>query len=516
MIWLIAKKDFLLNLLSARLVIGFLLCLVIIPFTVIVSVDNYLNQVQVYRVEQEKAEKEYKEVRVWSMLRPTVIQEPAVLSIFSNGISGNLGNKSKIYLTEYPLFPSGHVISRDNPLLNAFFSIDFSKVIAILISLIALVFSYDAITREREDGTMKQSLTGNVSRITFLFGKISGLSITLLPIPVFCYLLACLIVLLNPEITISASDWKGILLLFLTSIVYMMAFILIGLLISALVSRSSSSIILSLLCWIWFLFLLPNISTYLSQSIVKIPLYDNVQNTMRELDKDFKKDYFEACDRIQKDLNLDDIWRWNSNGYEDGMREMCGISKEVALYEQRKSIWETPVRQDYADKKWAVQRNYLDELIRQQQWQQRIAWLSPSELFGQVTDILCKTDMHSFLKYLENLRNFRETFFRYYADKKLFESIPYFTAQPLDDMFSETDVEKMGGRQTIWKLLEEKNMGNEMFPFLDTDDVPRYIPQPVTLATMLNDAMGRLTALLGLIVALLLATIVAFMKYDVR
>ena len=41
MIWLIAKKDFLLNLLSVRFIIGFVLCLLVIPFTVIVSVENY-------------------------------------------------------------------------------------------------------------------------------------------------------------------------------------------------------------------------------------------------------------------------------------------------------------------------------------------------------------------------------------------------------------------------------------------------------------------------------------------
>ena len=54
MIWLIAKKDFLLNLLSVRFIIGFVLCLLVIPFTVIVSVENYQNQVRVFKIEQAK------------------------------------------------------------------------------------------------------------------------------------------------------------------------------------------------------------------------------------------------------------------------------------------------------------------------------------------------------------------------------------------------------------------------------------------------------------------------------
>ena len=514
MVWLIAKKDFLLNLISARFIIGFLLCLVIIPFTVVVSVDNYLSQMQVYKVEQEKAEKEFKEIRVWSMLRPTIVKEPDVLSIFSSGISDNLGNQSKLQLSEYPLFPTGHVATRDNPLLNAFFSIDFSKVIAILISLIALVFSYDAITREREEGTLKQSLTGNVSRITFLFGKLTGLLITLLPILLFCYMLACLIILVNPEISISTTDWGGILLLFLTSIIYMMVFILIGMLISSLVARSSTSIILNLLCWIWFLFLLPNISTYLSQSIIKTPLYDNVQSAMNELDKEFGKEYGKEDTRIMKELNLDGKSYWNYSGYGDGMKEMAGITKEVALYEQGMAIWEFLAMQRYADKKWAVQQNYLDELVRQQKWQQWIAWLSPSELFRQTTETLSRTNMQVFLKYMESVRNYRETFIRYYTDKKLFESFAYFTGHPFESLYSKEEVDNTDGG--LWKLMGKKEISNQMFPYLNTDDVPRYVSQPVTLNTIISGAMGRLTALFALMVALLLATIVAFMKYDVR
>ena len=188
MIWLIAKKDFLLNLLSVRFIIGFVLCLVIIPFTMIVSVDDYQNQVRIYEIEQKSADDGMKFSRVWSAVRPTVVTKPEPLSIFSNGIMNNVGNKIKVALENYPLFPTGHTNTRDNPLLNAFFSIDFSRVIAILISLIALVFAYDSITREREDGTMKLSFTSQVSRISFLFGKLSGLLLTLLPILFFCYL----------------------------------------------------------------------------------------------------------------------------------------------------------------------------------------------------------------------------------------------------------------------------------------------------------------------------------------
>lgn len=511
MIWLIAKKDFLLNLLSVRFIIGFVLCLLVIPFTIIVSVDNYENQVRVYKIEQAQADKEMKESRVWSHVRPTIVQEPEPLSIFSTGIISNIGNKVKIAFWEYPLFPEGHTLTRDNPLLNAFFSIDFSKVIAILISLLALVFSYDAITREREDGTMKLTFTGQVSRISFLMGKLLGLLLTLLPILLFCYLLACLVIVVNPGVSFSVSDWGGLLLLLLTSVIYMLVFLLLGMFISSRVTHSSSSIIISLLCWIWFLFLMPNIATYLAQSISKAPLYDNVQIAMDEYDRTYYKEYKEEWGRIGQRLNIERMEYFNYSQPDNERYILSGGSRNVPIFHQQLQIWATPVMLNNADKKWALQRNYLDGLVRQQQLQQAIAWLSPSELFAQTTEALCRTDANSFLKYMESLRNYRETVITFFKDNKLFESISYFTPEPLEDFPTQAELDS--GDSEAWKKYER---GYSEFPKVDTSGLPRYIPQNQSLSVALGDALGRLCALLGLAIVLLVGTIVSFMKYDVR
>lgn len=511
MIWLIAKKDFLLNLLSVRFIIGFVLCLLVIPFTVIVSVDNYQNQERIFKIEQAKADKEMKESRVWSAVRPTVIQVPEPLSIFSTGIISDVGNKVKVSFWDYPLFPEGHTLTRDNPFLNAFFSIDFSKVIAILISLLALVFSYDAITREREDGTMKLTFTGEVSRISFLIGKLLGLLLTLLPILLFCYLLACLIIVVNPEISFSASDWGGLILLLLASVIYMMVFLLLGMFISSRVTHSSSSIIISLLCWIWFLFLMPNIATYMAQSISKAPLYDNVQATMQNYDDTYWKEYSEEWPRASQRIGMKYLNYNNCSG--DGVEylELAGGPKETPLFHQQMQIWATPLMLDNADKKWALQRNYLDGLVCQQRLQQAIAWLSPSELFDQTTDALCHTDAGSFLKYMESIRKYRENVITYFKDHKLFESTSYFTGQSVDEFPTQAELDS--GDETARKKYDRNN---SEFPYLDTSGVPRYVPQEVTISATLGTALGRLCAMLGLAIVLLIGTIVSFMKYDVR
>jgi len=515
MIWTIAKKDFLLNLISARFVIGFMLCLVVIPFTLVVSVDHYRNRVQVHQVYEKEAADAQKDIRVYSYVRPEIVIPPQPLGIFSSGIGNNTGNRVKIQLGEYPLFPEGHVATRDNPLLNAFFSIDFATVIAILMSLLALVFSYDVFTREREDGTLRAALANDISRTAFLAGKMLGIAVTLLPVLLFCFLLGVLVVALSPAVHFGAAEWGGVALLFISALIYMAVFILLGMFISTRAQRSSTSIVVSLLCWIWFLFLMPNIASYLSQSFVKTEMYDNVQFALKDLDKEFWKDNREKSEDIKKELGVYDMSYWNQSSGDDGELIITGVERALMEYHRRLNEWGEPARIDYADKKWAVQRHYLDELIRQQQWQQWIACLSPSEIFRQATDGLCRTDMHSFLKYMESVRDFRETFIRYYTDKKRFESIAYFTAEPLENMMTEAEMENMGWEK-CYEMMQKKGIFNENFPFLNTDDVPRYLSQPATTAAMLNEAASRLTALLGLAVMLLLASIAAFMKYNIR
>lgn len=516
MIGLIAKKDFLLNLLSVRFIIGFVLCLVIIPFTIIVSMDDYLAKQSTYEIESKQAIDELNEHRVWSAVRPTVITKPEPLSVFSNGISGNLGNRVKIAFDTYPLFPTGHAVTQDNPLLNAFFSIDFSRVVAILISLIALVFAYDTITREREDGTMKLSLTGQVSRISFLFGKLLGLILTLLPILLFCYLLACLIIILNPAISFSATDWGSIALMFLISLFYMLIFILLGMLISSLVKQSSSSIILSLLCWVWFLFLMPNISTYLSQSIAKTPLYDNVEVAISEYEKEFYKEYRDKEKQIKEGMG-GDVWMafWNSSGGEDGYREFSGTFKESVEFLQEMGLWVWPTTLDYADKKWTLQRDYLDKMVDQQRLQQTIAFFSPSEIFRQTTEILCHTSVGDFMKYMESVRNYRETVIRYFADNKLYESLRYFTVQTWEQFPSQKEFDKStGGIDDVFSVL--RKIPADTYEPLNLENLPRFEPRRITVFTLFADALGRMAVMIGLGVLLLLGTILSFMRYDVR
>ena len=86
-VWIFARKEFLLNVRSSRFVVGLLLCLVIVLFTMIVSVSDYQIQKEVCEAEARQAGEEMRSCLVWSKVSPKLVREPEPLSLLSRGIT---------------------------------------------------------------------------------------------------------------------------------------------------------------------------------------------------------------------------------------------------------------------------------------------------------------------------------------------------------------------------------------------------------------------------------------------
>ncbi len=531
MIWHIAKKDFLLNIISVRFIIGFLLCLLIIPFTIIVNIDDYKNQLRIYQTDRAEAEKNLKEVRVYSGLRPEIVKPPEPLGIFCKGISGNMGDKVKTNFGEKPLFPQGEASLRDNPFLNSFLSIDFVSVISILISLLALVFSYDLFTREREDGTLKLNMSKGISRSTFMAGKILGVFITLVPILVFCYLLSFLIILLSRDVAFSAGEWMNILVLFIVSLFFMVTFVLIGTAISSLVRYSSTSIVICLLSWVWFVFLVPATINYGVESFVETELYENVRYALGEIERQYWDVHSEKSNEIREEEGLQRRSWWNADGGDDGYFETSGTPLEVMEFERKLRAWSEPVRIEYADRKWAVQKEYLDGLIRQSRWQQYLAWLSPSLIFEQISAGLCQTDMNAFLDFMNEVHTYREILIEHFIKNGWFDSFRYITAQPVDQIVTFEEYNRISSYimqlmdqittiEEFERISESANIpdcwSNNNNPALDLSDIPMFSYQAAGLPDLINQGLLRMITLLAGCIVLFVLTQWSFNKYDIR
>ena len=534
MILNIAFKEFYNNLLTARFTIGFIMCLFLIPFSLVVNLKDYREQLKGYEIERVKTEKSY-QVRVYSALRPEIVRPPEPLSIFSKGISGNAANKFKIQLDSRESTADGYETGRENPLLMSFFSMDFCTILVFILSLFAMLFTYDACSGERESGTLKLVFANPVHRWKVLIGKLIGVCLTLLPVIIFCFLLSALIVLLAPQVSFSAGEWLRVALLIPVSIIFFGLFILIGLLFSCCFRASSVCILLCLFVWVISIFIIPNMANSLAKSLVAAPDNEDIVTVNLQLNREMGKKIAEHSQSIRKQVGSD-FFYWSGNGGEDGYTELAGASRNLMDLNRLYFEFVEPLRIENAEKKGVGEKEFMDKMEAQMKLANRLALLSPTDVFRQVSNTLCRTDDDTRrLLYYESLLRYRDVFIGYLKAKNVFSSYEYFTRQPPETFMSYDEIvrvrsggqfnsaaefiqwqkEHVGDRSPLNKV---PIPGTEItgYPPLELTDMPTFECKSPSMLGVLRQSMGKIAGIICVELVLFFLTFVCFVRYDVR
>jgi ABC-type transport system involved in multi-copper enzyme maturation permease subunit len=527
MILRIALKEWLINILTPRFITGFVLCLLLIPFSIIISINDYKSKMHVYGIEKARAD-EGNKAKAYSDYRPVIVKKPASLSIFSRGISYNVGNRVKVTFGDKPMLTEGKAESRDNPFLNRFFTFDFVSVLVIIMSLMAFLFTYDICTGERESGTLKMMLANPVSRSVILMGKLLGTFLTLVPMLIFSFGLCLLVILLHSEISFSASEWIRIGVMILFSMVFMILFMIIGLFISSRVKHSATSIVICLIVWVIFLFVNPNLAGYSAKSFISVGSSENLEYDINALEKEFQDKSQEFSQKqSQPDWSLVSYF-W---GGDDGFKLIGEATKSLMERERKINEYCEPLRVQYADKKWPFRERYLHELEKQQKLAKYLSFLSPSEIFKESASALCSTNYESHNNFLEQTRNYRESLIDYYLKNKLFGSFSYFTQidpgsfMTADEMINyrsdglcKTLTEFNTKFNGDMKYLTKSDPNSNIFEWkpIDTSGLPQFEYQSLNLMTDISNSLIYIGILFGIGIILFWVSFLSFIKYDVR
>ena len=144
-----------------------------------------------------------------------------------------------------------------SPSLGLFGGIDYLFVVQFLFSLFAVLLSFDAVTREKEAGTLRSILANPVGRAELAAGKLAG-GFAVLGVPLVVAFLAGLLAMAAAGLDLATPDFlvrAGWILA--SSLLYVAAFFLLGLLVSALSRSSYSALVVSLALWLLAVLVLP-------------------------------------------------------------------------------------------------------------------------------------------------------------------------------------------------------------------------------------------------------------------
>lgn len=253
----------LLNFLSYKFSIIIILSVILILVSIFIMYCDYCLALDNYEILRSKSE------------NPPVVIPPTPLSIFAKGLEENL-------CRAYELGFAGRIdISRTQKSVNKLFKLfttpDLLYVVKVILSLSAMLFAFDMVCGEKETGTLRQSLSNGLKRPILILGKwIGGFSSFILPFFI-AVLLGTIFVTLSPMVDMNAQDWAKLGLFLLSSVIYLAVFFSLGLFISCLTHRSSTSLVICLFVWAILVFLVPNLGNILARQLVRIPTVQQLE-----------------------------------------------------------------------------------------------------------------------------------------------------------------------------------------------------------------------------------------------
>jgi ABC-type transport system involved in multi-copper enzyme maturation permease subunit len=476
----IITREFLDNILNLRFMIGLVLCLIITVACIIILAHDYHQELADYN---ERVNSQDDFLRNYAtrgrMFRTIPGQKPPErFRPLIIGMSGDENSKS----------------FDENPLPILFPPFDFLFIVTIIMSLLALLFSYDAVTGERQSGTLRLMISNSISRATILFGKFIGGAASLLIPFILSLLVGGFYISINPSIHWDGSAWAEFGLLTAASVTFITLFYLLGLMISAFSRYPSTSILNCLFLWVLLILVIPNICPYISAQLRRVPSIRETQRQAEEIDRASREAYqqrrkevvdrfrgkygslfsqFEALDKIDDEKKVEEL-----AAADPQFKIMVDAFR--GEFGQAQQQWRDTVRKE-EDTLWG---NLNTKAAAQTRLAKNLTCISPLADFIYVARDLTGTGLRS-LEYFEQVKDeYGRRFWRY-----------------------------------VGKKVQEAEMNDPTFTwntFFDLGDYPRFVLKEEPL----KDKLGAVLPYWGILalfnVAFFASAFTGFMRYDVR
>jgi ABC-type transport system involved in multi-copper enzyme maturation permease subunit len=259
------RKEITETILDLRFVIATLLCVVLIPLGMYVSLKDYEQRLQEYQTSVQQYEQRSKRSMFSGDFGAEGYRPPSPLSVFSGGLKDKLNMK---VTTQYDGNYHIENLSRDENLQAVLFGkIDFAFIVSMVLSLLALIFTFRIVTGEKESGTLRLIVAGNVPRWKVIFSKMVGSYFVFLA-PVLLSFLVGLLFLGNSEILLlSAGHFGAIFLVLVISLLFLFCVFNLGIFVSALTHSSIVSMIGVLFAWVVLALVIPKMSPMIAQVV---------------------------------------------------------------------------------------------------------------------------------------------------------------------------------------------------------------------------------------------------------
>ena len=461
----IIKKEVLDTITSPKFIFTFLLCTVLILLSVYTGINSYRAELSEYNASLALNKNNLEGAPNYQALAGLGIKiskPPQVLSTIIAGIQAAVGRMATVNVAYDPDLVGSRYDT--TPVFAVFGELDLTFVVKIVLSLLAILFTFDAIVGEKERGTLKLSLANRLPRHRLILGKAIGGFLSLL-LPLVIPLVVALIMLtLYPDISLSGGDWLRIGLIFVLYMLYISVFFTLGLFISSRTSSSSISLLVLLFIWVTFVTIIPRAAVMVSGQIYPIPSVYEVTAQKDAFLQEIQGSVPKRLSEWQKENSPE-----NTDQYREKFRKFLeDLQQELTSKIDKKNA--------------AVEEEYQAKRRMQQALATNLSRVSPTStlMFGAMT--LGRTGIQEHERFLNSIKTYKPVF-------------------------------------TTWvnaRMMKSLNLRGGEQPKPDISDMPVHEFKSETLGQSVHSTMVDFTIMLLLVILFFTGAFVSFLRYDVR
>ena len=496
MILTIVAKEFLANLLTWRFGLAVVASVVLMSVSAVVLRADYARRLDAHEAELARIRADLEDIKFYAELEETVSRPPSPLSVFSEGLEKRMGTILRFSHAKVPTMLTWK--KETNPLVAAFPPFDLATVAALLFSLMALFFAFDAVSGEQEGNTLKLMAANRVARWKILVGKwLGGGACSLLPAAVG-FLVATLILAGSPQVSLSGEQWLRVGLIFTAVVLYTSAFYLVGLAISARVRQSGTALVACIAVWAGCTIVAPTMVPYVVGEVVPLPPERELRAQWEEIEHQFVRAFVEEFRRLREDFGRRMGMDYGSFGLGMGYARVSlgTIAFIEVMYTEAIPIL-TSFYGRFEPRRTAAGRDIAeveDRLVHARARQVRMAssvnrwFVAPA--FRSAVSALAGTDLRSFEVFVAHARRHRASLADWMREQGLFTSVLFFSPQPEHELYSRRETDRRADLGLLDPHFHVEGV-------VDMSQVPRFPDFRPSVATFLGGAGADLAVLMA-------------------
>ncbi len=404
MIWHITKREIYDNLNSLRFALTTVLLIALMVTNAVRHLREHPQRVQEYQgavIESLNRLTAHADGSLYKLAQygpGNFYKKPSPLHFCANGGESLLPDTVKV--GKPPVFATD---SDDNVLLEGIWSlsypdanlqnknvgpdvsqVDWAFIIGYVLSLIALLFTFDAFSGERERGTLRLMLANSVPRHTVLIGKFLGALLSISIPFILAVLMNLLLISTANAVHLTTEAWGRLGLIFFLALLYTSLFVALGLLISTRAQRSAVSLMILLLTWVTFVVFMPSTLASIASGFSPAVSFD---------------EFWKQRNPVQENLwDKYEKWLWSSKLDDDTLRAKSEFYTEHVEREERRHEERLKYRTSQVHRAHAI------------------ASISPATLLQHLIEAFAGTGFERHLQFAGNVQRYAHQFREFIVD----------------------------------------------------------------------------------------------------